>query len=165
MTDMARPSSSGPTAQAILGRWNALRRWPGGRWLFAWFVGWMAPYTGTIGLRVEELRPGYARLSMRDRRKVRNPFRSIHAVAMMNLAEAASGLAMLSGLPAEARAIITGLEIDYEKKARGRLTAVATVDLPDTSERCEYVLESVITDSADDVVARARAKWMVGPRQ
>lgn len=153
-----------PRAAEILATWDRMTRWPGGRLLFSWYLGRMAPYTATIGPRVEELRPGYAKVSMRDRHRVRNPFRSVHAIALMNLAEAASGLAMISALPPEARAIVVGMSIEYEKKARGRLTAEAEAEFPDSSEKMEYVLDAIIRDPDGDVVARAKARWLVGPR-
>jgi hypothetical protein len=53
--------------------------------------------------------------------------------------------------------------MEYLKKARGRLTAEAEVEVPRTNEEREYELESVIRDGAGEVVARARARWRVGP--
>jgi acyl-coenzyme A thioesterase PaaI-like protein len=144
--------------------WDRLSPLPGGRRLFSRLLGRMAPYTGTISPRVEELRPGYARVSMRDRRRVRNHLRSVHAIALMNLAEVSSGLALLYGLPADARAILTGLSIEYSKKARGTLTAEAALEVPSTIERREYEFRSVIRDDEGDVVATATARWLVGPR-
>jgi acyl-coenzyme A thioesterase PaaI-like protein len=124
----------------------------------------MAPYTGTIRPRIVELAPGYARVRMRDRRAVRNHLRSVHAIALMNLAEVTSGLAMLAGLSDDARAIITHLAIEFEKKARGPLEAECRTIPPATTERREYVLEPVIRDASGDEVARATARWLVGPR-
>ena len=150
----------------ILRRWQTLGRLPLGLGPLAFDVVLrrMVPYTGTVRPRVRELRPGFARVEMRDRRRVRNHLQSIHAIALMNLAEVTSGLAMTCSLPESARAIVTRLSIDYHKKARGSLTATCTCAAPDTSTEHEIDIEAEIRDAAGDVVATATARWHVGPR-
>jgi acyl-coenzyme A thioesterase PaaI-like protein len=156
------PKSSSPGAR-VRALWERLERIPGGKRLFGRVLGRMAPYTGSIRPIVLELRPGYARIQMRDRRAVRNHLNSIHAIALMNLAEVTSGLAMLVGLPADTRGIVTGLSIEYLKKARGLLTAECETGPIDVGEEREVRLEAVIRDQSGDVVARATARWLVGP--
>ena len=145
--------------------WDRLAPLLAGRRLFSFALGRMAPYTGSIRPRVLELRPGFARVAMRDRRAVRNHLDSVHAIALMNLAEVATGLALHYDLPGHARAILTGLSIEFLKKARGELRAEATAPIPAGLEREEIEVTTIVTDSAGDQVARASARWLVGPRQ
>lgn len=96
---------------------------------------------------------------------MRNHLRSVHAIALANLAEAASGLALLAGLAPGARAILVGLEIQYLKKARGVLTAEGSAPEIDDPTPREVLAEAMITDRDGEVVARAVARWRVGPER
>jgi acyl-coenzyme A thioesterase PaaI-like protein len=141
--------------------WRRLSRLPFGRTLFSWMIGWTAPYTGSVGARVVELGPGYSRWTLRDRRGVRNHLRSIHAVALVNLAEVASGTAMLTALPPGTRGIVTGLSITYLKKARGTLTAECRCEVPTITGDTRYDVHSEVRDEAGDVVAKATVNWLL----
>lgn len=157
-------STSSPEAR-IRALWASLSPRPGGKALFSLLLGRAVPYTGTIRPRIDELRPGFARVLLRDRRGVRNHLNSVHAVALMNLAEAATGLALLYGMPDGLRSILTGLSIEYHKKARGTLTAEANAPALAPGHDGELEVEGTIRDADGDVVATARARWKVGPRR
>lgn len=158
------PSSSAvaPTAK-LLSYWERLHTLPGGKRLFSWLVGRMAPYTRTIRGLVTELSPGHARVELRDRPHLRNHLRSIHAMALANLAEKASGLAVVSALPADARGILVGFRIEYLKKARGTLVAECTCEVPTPREPMDFEPEVVVRDAAGDVVVKAWPTWRLAP--
>jgi acyl-coenzyme A thioesterase PaaI-like protein len=147
----------------LLDLWQRLSPLPGGRWIFHRALARMVPYTGALGARVVTLEPGRAVVELVERHGVRNHLRSIHAVALANMAELASGTAMLTALPSGVRGIVTRLEIEYVKKARGTITARAEVALPPIDGPVELYPEALLTDAQGDVVARARVTWKVQP--
>ncbi len=162
---MRIPTLDTLTSQTLLVAWRAATRVPGGKTLFSKLVARQAPYTATIDARILELGKGYAKLSLRDRRAVRNHLKSIHAIAMANLAEETTGLGMLSGLPPDARGIVTSLHMEYLKKARGTLVAECRAPEVDASMRANYEIVAEIVDEAGDVVARGTAGWLIGPKR
>lgn len=146
-------------------QWRRFSALPGGTVLFSAALGHFVPYTGSIGARILRLEPGLCVASLRDRRCVRNHLGSIHAMALANLGEMVTGLALMNSLPDMARGILAGFSVDYLKKARGKLTAECRCDIPvDNSER-EYELTGEIRDAEDDIVSIARARWLVGPEK
>jgi acyl-coenzyme A thioesterase PaaI-like protein len=159
---MTSSTTNNPVAR-LQTLWQRLQPLPAGAWLFSRILGWVIPYTGTIGANVKELRPGYALIQMRDHRRVRNHLHSIHALALANLGELASGLAMLGGLSATTRGIPTLLSIEYFKKARGNLIAESHCTPPSVTEDTDYQVYAEIRDNDGDVVARTTVNWRLGP--
>lgn len=154
-----------PAPQDVIrAQWERLSPLPFGKRLFSLLLGRLVPYTGTLRARVEELRPGHAVVTLRERRALRNHLRSIHAAALLNLGELATGLALNYALPADARAILRALSMEYHKKARGTITATCDVPVPESAEEREYAVEAALRDETGEVVATARARWLVGPR-
>jgi len=157
---MAAPLS---VSRRVRETWSRLSGKPGGKKLFSIAIGRMAPYSGTIGALVDELEPGYAKVLLKDRKKVRNHLNSIHAIALVNLGEVTTGLAVLSGMPDDARGILKGIAVEYHKKARGLLTAECRTEIPSTSERQEYIVEGEIRNAEGELVTTVRATWLIGP--
>lgn len=154
--------SSSPGSK-MLSAWRSLSKLPAGSWLFTQLIKRMVPYTGSVDPRVEVLEPGFARISITQKRKLEQHLGSIHAIALMNVAEFASGAAMMTALPPGFRGIVTKLSIEYFKKARGTVTAESRPVLPDLATEGEYDFISEVKDEKGDVVARATVRWKLGP--
>lgn len=159
---MTSPVTDNPVTH-LLKLWQRLHHLPGGAWLFSRILGRVIPYTGSIGANVKEFKPGYAKIQMRDRRRVRNHLHSIHALALANMGEFASGLAMLGALAADTRGIPTSLSIEFYKKARGCLIAVSRCTPPTVTEESDFEVHADILDTQGDLVARTTVIWRLGP--
>jgi acyl-coenzyme A thioesterase PaaI-like protein len=100
---------------------------------------------------------------MADRRDVRQHLGSVHAVALVNLAELCGNLAVAYSLPDGMRFIVAGLSIEYLKKARGRITATCELDLGPLDGKRELQVPVRMSDRAGVEVARATLRTLVGP--
>jgi len=98
---------------------------------------------------------------MNDRRRIHNHLNSIHAIALANLGEFATGLALLTALPAGRRAILVELRVQYLHKARGRIIAEAAWQ-PDGEPDGEPVVQGRLHDEDGHHVATVEATWKVG---
>ena len=149
----------------IRSQWDTLGKLPGGKLLFSKLVGKAAAYTGTIGARVEELREGYARVTMADRPAVRNHLKSVHAVALVNLAELTGNVALAYSMPGDARFIVAGLSIEYIKKSRGTIMAISECPVPTNNSKQEFNVPVVMKNAEGEVVATATLRSLVGPKK
>jgi acyl-coenzyme A thioesterase PaaI-like protein len=144
--------------------WNLLSGMPGGKRVFSRLLGRLAPYSGTIHATVTVLRAGYAEVQMHDRRSVRNHLDCVHAIALANLAELAGNVALMYSLPDDARFIVSGMDIEYTKKARGTITAVGEPPVPRSAARAQYDVPVTLRDDRGEQVARAVLHSLVGPK-
>lgn len=145
--------------------WDRLHTVPGGRTVFSRLVGYMAPYTATIHAKVVALERGRSEVVMADRRGVRNHLRSVHAVALANLAELTGNVALAYTMPDTARFIVAGMDLDYVKKARGPITGRCECPVPSSDDRQEYRVPVTLHDAAGDIVVRATLRTLVGPKK
>ena len=146
----------------VLSLWRRCAGLPFGRQLFGALFAKQVPYSGSIGATVLDLAPGRAKLALRDRRAVRNHLGSIHAVALTNLGELASGLAMTTALPAGMRGIVLRIETVYLKKARGTLVCDCRANVPEVAGDLNHEVHAEIRDGGGDIVASVRVVWRLG---
>ena len=145
--------------------WRRLEGKPFGKALFSRFVCFKAPYFATISPRFEELRPSYARVSMRKRRGVTNHIGTVHAIAMCNLAELAAGTMTEVSIPGSMRWLPKGMQVEYVKKSAGGVQAVATLPEVAAGSARDVPATVEIKDDAGDVVCRAVITMWVSPRK
>jgi acyl-coenzyme A thioesterase PaaI-like protein len=144
--------------------WDHLSCLPGGTRLFSKLVGHAATSTGTISAHIVELGLGYATATMKDHKAIRNHLHCVHAVALINLAELTGSLALAYALPDDARFIVTGLDVEYLKKARGTIRALTKCPIPETSARTEYVFPIILENQLREPVARAQLRALVSKK-
>ena len=163
---LTSPATPAHAEATVLKQWRSFCRLPLGRRLFNLLIGITVPYAGSIAPQVMELSPGQARAQMADRRRVRNHLRSLHAVALTNLAELTGNLALMSRQPAKGtRWIVTGFQTEFMKKARGTITADCSLPELDWSATQDLDARVELRDTAGDLVMIARPLWRIGPDQ
>ncbi|VAX07494.1 hypothetical protein MNBD_ALPHA03-1773 [hydrothermal vent metagenome] len=150
--------------QKLLQIWQKLEQKPMGRWLFKKIITNNIPYTGSIKADVQMLEPGRCEVLMKFRKSNTNHLNSVHALALSNLGEFTSGLAIMTGLPPTIRGIVTNISTEYLKKARGHLLAKADVEIPNvTAPKTEHYIQAHIYDQDDDLVTTVTVKWLLSP--
>lgn len=159
------PSPESGERNFVREAWDKLHGLPVGKVLFSKLVGRAAPYTGTVDARVEELRTGFARVTMRDRPGVRNHLRCVHAIALLNLAELTGNVALAYSMPDDARFIVAGMSIEYLKKARGTITGICECPIVETNERREYTVPVSLRNAKGEEVAAVTLRTLVGPKK
>ncbi|MGB0641164.1 MAG: DUF4442 domain-containing protein, partial [Myxococcota bacterium] len=143
------------------GMWEKAQGFPMGKSVFSFMVGRAARYTGTIGARVESLETGRGVVSMKDRAGVRNHLKSVHAIALMNLGEFATGVTVMYQVDGRGRGILKHIGMDYLKKSRGTITATCEAVVPMEPGKHDLEVDGVLTDESGDVVAKVHATWRI----
>eukprot|EP00389_Voromonas_pontica_P016334 GDKH01025530.1.p1 GENE.GDKH01025530.1~~GDKH01025530.1.p1 ORF type:complete len:224 (+),score=29.86 GDKH01025530.1:122-793(+) len=142
-----------------------------------------APYAGSMNPNFKKISISDEAVtvaaSIRDRSYLMNPFDSIHALALGNLGEMVSGLAVFIAMKKVkgARGIPTSIHCTYTKKARNVVSASCTVKLADLkealSEKAEqvgnkYKAHTPIFDEDNEFVCQVVVEWtmkMAGPKK
>lgn len=152
---------------SLLALYRRFEHKPMGKWLFSRLVCWKAPYFSSISPRIVSLAPGRGEAQLRHRRRVTNHLGTVHAIALCNLAEFIGGLTTDVSIAASMRWIPRGMDVEYLKKARGPMHAVATPGLEPYASTEGYALPMhvVVTNTQGDTVFRATIRMWVSPKR
>lgn len=133
----------------LLPLYRQVTRLPKGHRIFSWLFCLRAPYFGTVRPEFVALRPGYAELTFRKRRRVHNHIGTVHVIAICNGLEAAMGALAEASVPAGRRWIPKGMEVSYTAKAASDITCIAETDP-------EQWTSAALSDQGGDLPVRVR---------
>lgn len=89
------------------------------------FFAKVIPFSGTASVQVVELTSEKSLLKLQNKKKVQNHIKGVHAAAMALLAESATGFLCAMNCPDDKLLLIKTMKLDYVRRAKGDLTAVA----------------------------------------
>ncbi len=133
-----------------------LAQFPLGRRVFSKMICLLTPYFSSIKPVITELDHGYCSVSMKKRRAVTNHIKTVHAIAMCNMAELSGGLLTEVSLPKGTRWLPSGMSVQYLKKAQTDLIAVADGRDIDWDAEGDKMVPVEIKDTNDEVVFTAK---------
>ncbi|MGO1167715.1 MAG: hotdog fold domain-containing protein [Janibacter sp.] len=115
-------------AQQTYDLYQRITRFPGGQRIFSLLYSLKAPYFATVRPQIRTVRPNYAELSIRNRKRVHNHIGTLHAIAVCNGLEAAMGLLAEATCPSDKRWLPRGMQVSYLAKSTTDLLCVAETD-------------------------------------
>ena len=133
-------------------------------------LGRLVPFVGTARLSIEEVSHERVVVSIRNRRRVRNHLKGVHAAAMALLAETATGFAVAMHVPDDKIPVIKSLKIDYVKRAQGDLRAVVELGPEQAArivseEKGEISVPVSVTDQSGRSPIECDAVWAWVPKK
>lgn len=121
-------------------------------------------FAGTAGVRIQQLSYNKVRMSLANHRRARNHIGGVHAAAMALLAESASGCMVGMNLPDHKLPLIKTLKVDYLRRARGGLRAIATLQpeqrrAMQEQDKGEALIQVILLDDSGDQPVHCEMLW------
>lgn len=143
--------------QSPLTIYNKLSNMYGGKLLFNILIKFISPYSNSIYPTIEYYDNKKCICSINENRLIKNPFNSIHALALANLGELTSGLLIMERLhKTNRKGIITKINCKYYKKARGKI--IATCNINDFKNN---TILTTLVDSNKNIVCKVTCVWNI----
>ena len=128
-----------------------------GKEVFNILIGFTSPYSYSINPLIQKFNDDECIISINQSYNLKNPFNSIHAVALTNLGELTSGLLMMENLKKHnQKGIITQIKSEYFKKARKKITAIS--NLKNIKEDC---IKTELFDQDNNLVCNTFCLWTI----
>lgn len=133
-------------------------------------LGRIVKFVGTAGLSIEELTDSRAVVFVKNRPRVQNHIGGIHAAAMALIAETATGFVVGMNVPDAAVPVIKTMHIDFVRRAKGSLRAVAELDESQRqlilgTERGDVTPKITVTDEEGNEPMKCTMVWAWTPKR
>lgn len=134
------------------------------------FFGKLVKFTGTAGIKIEELSDRRAVISLKNKKSVQNHIGSVHAVASILIAESATGYLIGMNVPSTSVPVIKTIKADYVKRAKGNMKAVASLTeeqilAMQTLEKGETTVSVVVSDADGKEPILMEMVWAWTPKR
>jgi acyl-coenzyme A thioesterase PaaI-like protein len=154
---------------SVVEKINKKPRWYRG-WLLNYLLGSTIKFVGTAGVKCESLTREESVWTLKNRKKVRNHIKGIHAAAMGLLAETATGMVVGMNVPDDRVPVIKSMKVNYLKRATGDLKAVATLTGEQImqiveNEKGELLVPVKVTDSEGKEPIECEMIWAWTPKR
>lgn len=137
-----------------------------GRWVFARIVCFNAPYFSSIKPKLLTLESNVCIAAITQSRSIQNHIKSIHAIALCNLAELSAGLMTDVTIPTGMRWIPKKMSVNYLQKAQGTITATAAprAAFYETNEGYEAIVDVILMDKNNNKVFSAEIQMWISKK-
>ena len=134
------------------------------------FFGNFVKFTGTAGIKIEELTDKKSVITLKNKKSVQNHIGSVHAVASILIAESATGYLIGMNVPDSSVPVIKTIKADYVKRAKGDMKAVASltdkqIEQIRTQEKGETVVKVTVTDAEGKEPILMEMIWAWTPKK
>jgi acyl-coenzyme A thioesterase PaaI-like protein len=139
-------------------------------WVITRMFGKFVPFLGTAGLVFEEVGRERMVVSVKNRKKVQNHIKGLHAAAMALLAETASGFVVGMNVPDDKLMLLKSMKVSYYKRAQGDMRAVATLNAEQVQrmfveDKGDVLVDVVVTDESGDSPIVCEMVWAWVPKK
>jgi acyl-coenzyme A thioesterase PaaI-like protein len=130
----------------------------------------IVPFLGTAGLVFEDVNQEKVVVSAKNRRKIQNHIKGVHAATMALLAETASGFVMGMNVPDDKLMLLKSMHVDYLKRSQGDMRATATLTPEQISaffnqDKGEVDVKVIVTDESGEAPIRCQMIWAWIPKK
>ncbi len=127
--------------------------------VFQNWIKFTIPFASQSRFQLLLFKEGVCSIQMPLIKKNQNHIKTQHAVAIAQLGELTSGLAMISLLPENSLILLKELNVKYIKKGESNLISTVKLDFKDFEKKGDIFINSEIKNLSNEIVAIVNCLW------